>query len=75
LRRTSSLFAAIILRSASPTAFSSAFARKKRDVGLVQREVEKVGRCTFNPEKQVDSCDLKLIHSDGSILAGTAEIR
>jgi hypothetical protein len=48
---------------------------QKRDGGLVQREVEKVGRCTFNRETQVDSCDMKLIHSDGSILAGTAQTK
>jgi hypothetical protein len=48
---------------------------QRRDVGLIQREVEKVGRCTFNREKQIDGCDLKLIHADGSILAGTAEIK
>ena len=48
---------------------------QRRDVGLVQREVEKVGRCTFNRETQIDSCDMKLIHSDGSILAGTAQAK
>ena len=44
-------------------------------MGLVQREVEKVGRCTFNRATQTDSCEMKHIHSDGSILAGTAEIK
>jgi hypothetical protein len=48
---------------------------QKRDGGLVQREVEKVGRCTFNRATQTDSCEMKLIHSDGSILAGTAETK
>jgi hypothetical protein len=48
---------------------------QKRDVGVVQREVEKVGRCTFNRGTQTDSCEMKLIHSDGSILAGTAETK
>jgi hypothetical protein len=48
---------------------------QRRDVGLVQREVEKVGRCTFNRATQTDSCEMKLIHSDGSILAGTAETK
>jgi hypothetical protein len=48
---------------------------QRRDMGLIQREIEKVGRCTFNREKQIDSCDLKFIHADGSILAGTAEIK
>ena len=46
---------------------------QRRDVGLVEREVEKVGRCTFNRVTQTDSCEMKHIHSDGSILAGTAE--
>jgi hypothetical protein len=48
---------------------------QKRDLGLVQREVEKVGRCTFNRGTQTDSCEMKLIHADGSILAGTAQIK
>lgn len=48
---------------------------RKRDLGLIQREVEKVGRCTFNRGTQTDACEIKLIHADGSILAGTAEIK
>jgi hypothetical protein len=48
---------------------------QRRDVGLVQREIEKVGRCSFNRATQTDSCEMKHIHSDGSILAGTAEIK
>jgi hypothetical protein len=48
---------------------------QKRDLGLTQREVEKVGRCTFNRDTQTDSCEIKLIHADGSILAGTAAIK
>ena len=30
---------------------------QKRDLGLVQREVETVVRCTFNRDKQVDTCE------------------
>jgi hypothetical protein len=48
---------------------------QRRDMGLIQREVEKVGRCTFNRDKQADSCELRFIHADGSILAGAAEIK
>jgi hypothetical protein len=48
---------------------------QKRDVGLIQREVEKIGRCIFNRDKQTDDCDVKLIHPDGSILAGTVQIK
>jgi hypothetical protein len=48
---------------------------QKRDLGLIQREVEKVGRCTFNRDKQVDSCELRFIHADGSISTGTAETK
>ncbi len=48
---------------------------QKRDLGLIQREVEKVGRCTFNRDKHSDSCDLRIVHADGSILAGAAEIK
>ena len=39
--------------------------------GLVQREVEDVGSCVFNREKQIDQCSVRTTHSDGSILAGT----
>src|ERR1700722_16794067 len=48
---------------------------QKRDLGLVQREVETVGSCTFDRDKQVDTCEIKDIHSDGSILAGWLTIR
>ena len=48
---------------------------QKRDMGLVQREVETVGRCTFDRDKQVDTCEIKNIHSDGSILAGVLTIK
>lgn len=47
----------------------------KRDIGLLQREVESVGHCVFNRDTQTDRCDVKLIHADGSILAGTAQIK
>ena len=48
---------------------------QKRDMGLLQREVETVGRCTFDRDKQVDICEIKNIHSDGSILAGVLTIK
>lgn len=48
---------------------------QKRDLGLVKREVETVGRCTFDRDKQVDTCEIKNIHSDGSILAGVLTIK
>jgi hypothetical protein len=48
---------------------------QKRDMGLVQREVETVGRCTFDRDKQVDTCEIKNIHTDGSILAGVLTIK
>ena len=48
---------------------------QKRDLGLIQREVETVGRCTFDRDKQVDTCEIKNIHSDGSILAGVLTIK
>lgn len=47
----------------------------KIESNLVRRDVEDVGRCAFNREKQIDNCELKIIHSDGSILAGTTENR
>jgi hypothetical protein len=48
---------------------------QKRDMGLLQREVEAVGRCTFDRDKQADVCEIKNIHSDGSILAGVLTIK
>lgn len=48
---------------------------QKRDLGLVQREVETVGRCSFDRDKQVDICEIKNIHGDGSILAGVLTIK
>jgi hypothetical protein len=48
---------------------------QKRDMGLLQREVEAVGRCTFDRDKQADICEIKNIHSDGSILAGVLTIK
>ncbi len=43
---------------------------RKREGGLVQREVEDIGRCTFKRETQTDNCEIKNIHTDGSILGG-----
>ena len=43
---------------------------RKREGGLVQREVEDIGRCTFKRETQTDTCEIKNIHLDGSILGG-----
>jgi hypothetical protein len=48
---------------------------QKRDLGLIQREIETVGRCTFDRDKQVDTCEIKNIHGDGSILAGVLTIK
>jgi hypothetical protein len=45
------------------------------NINLDQREVESVGRCMFNREKQIDSCEIKFMHYDGSILSGTTENR
>jgi hypothetical protein len=48
---------------------------QKRDLGLVQREIESVGRCTFDRDKQVDTCEIRNIHADGSILTGVLTIK
>jgi hypothetical protein len=48
---------------------------QKRDLGLTQREIESVGRCTFDRDKQVDTCEIRNIHADGSILAGVFTIK
>jgi hypothetical protein len=48
---------------------------QKRDLGLTQREVESVGRCSFDRDKQVDTCEIRNIHADGSILAGVLTIK
>jgi hypothetical protein len=42
---------------------------------LVMREVEDVGRCVFSREKQIENCEMKIIQTDGSILAGVTENR
>jgi hypothetical protein len=47
----------------------------KTEGNLVRLEIDDVGRCAFNHEAQIDTCDVKLIHSDGSILVGTTESR
>ena len=48
---------------------------QKRDLGLTQREVESVGRCSFDRDKQLDICEIRYIHADGSILAGVLTIK
>jgi hypothetical protein len=48
---------------------------QKRDLGLTQREVESVGRCSFDRDKQLDICEIRNIHADGSILAGLLTIK
>jgi hypothetical protein len=47
----------------------------KRDMGLYQREVEGVGRCTFDQSKQADVCEVKNFHTEGSILVGVLTIK
>jgi hypothetical protein len=44
---------------------------RRSEQGIVRREVEDVGSCAFHRETQIDQCSVRLIHSDGSILAGT----
>jgi hypothetical protein len=48
---------------------------QRRDMGLYQREVEAVGRCTFDQSKQADICEIKNFHAEGSILAGVLTIK
>jgi hypothetical protein len=48
---------------------------RRSEQGLVQREVEDIGSCVFNREKQIDQCSVRTTHSDGSILAGTLKSR
>ena len=47
----------------------------KRDMGLYQREVEAVGRCSFDQNKQADICEIKNFHTEGSILVGVLSIK
>jgi hypothetical protein len=44
---------------------------RRTERSLVQREVEDVGSCAFNRETRIDQCSVRIINSDGSILAGT----
>jgi hypothetical protein len=37
----------------------------------VQRQVAKVGRCTFNRDTQIESCQVRMTNYDGSVLTGT----
>jgi hypothetical protein len=45
----------------------------KTETNFTQRLVEDVGRCMFNRETQIDHCEKKLFHSDGSMMVGTTE--
>lgn len=47
------------------------FRRTGKDAG--QRAIEEVGRCMFDREKQIDRCEIKYLHPDGSILSGTID--
>jgi hypothetical protein len=47
----------------------------KTERNVAQRQVKDVGRCAFNRETQVDRCEMKLFHPDGSIMVGTMEAR
>jgi hypothetical protein len=44
---------------------------RRSEQRIVQRQIEDVGSCVFNREKQIDQCSVRTTHSDGSILAGT----
>jgi hypothetical protein len=46
---------------------------RRSEGGTMQREVDAVGRCSFNRDRQRDECEVKYIHPDGSVLAGTSE--
>jgi hypothetical protein len=46
---------------------------RKAERNGVHREIDDVGRCTFDRAAQADRCDIKSIHDDGSVLAGTME--
>jgi hypothetical protein len=48
---------------------------QKRDMGLYQREVEAVGRCSFDQNKQADICEIKNFHTEGSVLVGVLSIK
>jgi len=39
----------------------------------IQPEVDDVGHCAFNHHTQVEHCDMKESHPDGSVLVGTRE--
>lgn len=47
----------------------------KTESTLVQREIEDVGHCAFDRKAQIVNCEMKLTHSDGSVLVGTTESR
>jgi len=39
------------------------------------RQIDDIGHCTFSRAAQIDHCEKKLIHPDGSIIVGTTESR
>jgi hypothetical protein len=41
----------------------------------LQPMVDDVGHCAFNRDTQVDHCDMKEKHPDGSVLVGTREVK
>jgi hypothetical protein len=47
----------------------------KTETNFTQRLVEDVGRCMFDRKTQIDHCEKKVIHPDGSIMVGTTENR
>jgi len=45
----------------------------KTELAVIQRYVEKVGRCTFNSAAQMEHCEVSVTNPDGSIIFGTTE--
>jgi hypothetical protein len=44
---------------------------QKTERSAVQRQVAKVGRCSFSRDTQVETCSVRMTNYDGSVLAGT----
>ena len=44
---------------------------QKAERNVVQRQVAKVGKCSFSRETQIETCSVRMTNYDGSVLTGT----
>jgi hypothetical protein len=44
---------------------------QKAERSVVQRQVAKVGKCSFSRDTQIETCSVRMTNYDGSVLTGT----